>query len=49
MALSQLGRVLVFAGGAPLMADGEMVGAVGVSGSSREQDSAAAEAAATAL
>lgn len=49
MALSGQGRVLVFAGGVPLMADGEVVGAVGVSGGSREQDSAVAKAAAAAL
>lgn len=49
MALSGLGRVLVFAGGVPLMVDGEVVGAVGVSGGSREQDSAVAEAAVAAL
>lgn len=49
MALSGLGRVLVFAGGVPLVADGEVVGAVGVSGGSREQDGTVAEAAAAAL
>ncbi|MFD5199665.1 heme-binding protein [Streptomyces sp. NPDC058375] len=49
MALSGLGRVLVFAGGVPLRADGEVVGAVGVSGGSQEQDTAVARAAATAL
>ncbi|MGW9447436.1 GlcG/HbpS family heme-binding protein [Streptomyces sp. NPDC055632] len=49
MALSGLGRVLVFAGGVPLTVDGEVVGAVGVSGGSREQDTAVAETAATAL
>lgn len=49
MALSGLGRVLVFAGGVPLVVDGEVVGAVGVSGGSREQDGAVAEAAAAAL
>ncbi|MBZ6226695.1 heme-binding protein [Streptomyces olivaceus] len=49
MALSGLGRVLVFAGGVPLKADGEVVGAVGVSGGSREQDTTVAEAAAAAL
>ncbi|MET9147185.1 heme-binding protein [Streptomyces sp. NPDC004042] len=45
MALSGLGRALVFAGGVPLRGDGEVV-AVGVSGGSREQDTAVAEAAA---
>lgn len=49
MALSGHGRVLVFAGGVPLMVDGETVGAVGVSGGSREQDTAVAMAAAAAL
>lgn len=49
MALSGGGRVLVFAGGLPLFADGALVGAVGVSGGSREQDSAVAEAASAAL
>ncbi|MER7699169.1 MULTISPECIES: heme-binding protein [unclassified Streptomyces] len=49
MALSGLGRVLVFAGGVPLRVDGEVVGAVGVSGGSREQDTTVAEAAAAAL
>lgn len=49
MALSGLGRVLVFAGGVPLTVDGEVVGAVGVSGGSREQDTAVAEAAAAVL
>ncbi|MFF1461926.1 heme-binding protein [Streptomyces sp. NPDC058330] len=49
MALSGLGRVLVFAGGMPLVVDGEVVGPVKVSGGSREQDGAVAEAAAAAL
>ncbi|MYW28573.1 heme-binding protein [Streptomyces sp. SID2119] len=49
MALSGLGRVLVFAGGVPLRVDGEVVGAVGVSGGSQEQDTAVARAAAAAL
>jgi uncharacterized protein GlcG (DUF336 family) len=48
MALSGGGRVLVFAGGVPVVVDGEVVGAVGVSGGSREQDSAIAEDAAAA-
>ena len=43
------GRVMVFAGGVPLIADGEVVGAVGVSGGSGEQDQAVAEAAAAAF
>lgn len=49
MALSGGGRVLVFAGGVPLVVDGEVVGAVGVSGGSREQDTTVAEDAAAAL
>ncbi|AOW86605.1 cobalamin adenosyltransferase [Streptomyces olivaceus] len=49
MALSGLGRVLVFAGGVPLRVDGEVVGVVGVSGGSQEQDTAVAKAAAAAL
>lgn len=48
MALSDGGRVLVFAGGVPVVVDGEVVGAVGVSGGSREQDTTVAEAAAAA-
>src|SRR5215211_4094315 len=32
------GRVMIFAGGIPLMRDGQVVGAVGVSGGSGEQD-----------
>lgn len=49
MALSGGGRVLVFAGGVPIVVDGEVVGAVGVSGGSREQDSTIAEDAAAAV
>ncbi len=43
------GRVMIFAGGVPLKRDGEVVGAVGVSGGSGEQDQTVAEAAAGAL
>ncbi len=39
-------RVMIFAGGVPLTVDGQIVGAVGVSGGSGEQDQAVAEAAA---
>ncbi|WP_436406935.1 GlcG/HbpS family heme-binding protein [Corynebacterium flavescens] len=46
MALSGGGRVLVFAGGVPLIVDGEVVGAVGISGGSQEQDSTIAQCAA---
>jgi uncharacterized protein GlcG (DUF336 family) len=46
---SNHGRVVVFAGGIPLERDGEVLGAVGVSGGSGDQDQAVAEAAAAAL
>ena len=39
------GRMVVFAGGMPLERDGVLVGAVGVSGGSAEQDQRAADAA----
>ena len=41
---SNQGRVIVFAGGIPLEAGGQIVGAVGVSGGSVEQDHEVAEA-----
>jgi uncharacterized protein GlcG (DUF336 family) len=43
------GKVMIFAGGVPLKRDGKVVGAVGVSGGSGEQDQAVAEAAAAAF
>ena len=43
------GRVMVFAGGVPLKRDGKIVGAIGVSGGSGEQDHAVAEAGAAAF
>ena len=43
------GRIMIFAGGIPLTSEGVVVGAVGVSGGSGEQDHAVAEAAAAAL
>jgi uncharacterized protein GlcG (DUF336 family) len=43
------GRVMIFAGGIPLKKDGKVVGAIGVSGGSGEQDHAVAEAGAKAL
>ena len=46
---SNKGRVMVFAGGIPLERDGEVVGAVGVSGGDGEQDTTVAEAAAAAF
>jgi uncharacterized protein GlcG (DUF336 family) len=45
---SNNGRVMIFAGGVPLKKDGQIVGAVGVSGGSGEQDHAVAEAGAAA-
>jgi uncharacterized protein GlcG (DUF336 family) len=42
-------RLIVFGGGVPLRADGALIGAVGVSGGSAEQDRATAEAGAQAL
>jgi len=42
---SNHGRVMIFAGGVPLKVNGQIVGAVGVSGGSGEQDQAVAEAA----
>jgi uncharacterized protein GlcG (DUF336 family) len=46
---SNNGRVMIFAGGIPLGQDGQVVGAVGVSGGSGEQDQIVAEAAAAAF
>ena len=43
------GRTIVFAGGMPLLRDGVLVGGVGVSGGSVEEDQAAAEAAVAAF
>ncbi|WP_103502005.1 MULTISPECIES: heme-binding protein [unclassified Streptomyces] len=43
------GRVMIFAGGLPLRRSGAVVGAVGVSGGSGDQDQAVAQAAADAL
>ncbi|HWB36240.1 MAG TPA: heme-binding protein [Rugosimonospora sp.] len=43
------GRVMIFAGGVPLKSDGEVVGAVGVSGGDGKQDQSVAEAAAKAF
>ena len=43
------GRMLVFAGGMPLLRDGVLVGAIGVSGGSTEEDQRAADAAVTAF
>src|SRR6059058_4559589 len=43
------GRIMIFAGGIPLKRDGAVVGAVGVSGGSGEQDHVVAEAGASAF
>ncbi|NUN23768.1 MAG: heme-binding protein, partial [Candidatus Jettenia caeni] len=42
------GRIMIFAGGIPLKRNGKIVGAIGVSGGSGEQDHAVAEAGAAA-
>jgi uncharacterized protein GlcG (DUF336 family) len=47
--LTQTPRLVIIAGGVPVLADGELVGAVGVSGASAEQDRAIAEAGAAAM
>jgi uncharacterized protein GlcG (DUF336 family) len=46
---SNQGRLIVFPGGVPLMADDTVVGAVGVSGGTVEQDQQVAEAGAAAF
>ena len=46
---SNHGRVMIFAGGIPLERDGKVVGAIGVSGGSGEQDHSVAEAGAAAF
>ncbi len=46
---SNRGRIMIFAGGIPLRRDGKVVGAIGVSGGSGEQDHAVAEAGAAAF
>jgi uncharacterized protein GlcG (DUF336 family) len=43
------GKIMVFAGGIPLKKDSKVVGAIGVSGGSGEQDHAVAEAGAAAF
>ncbi|MEH2277783.1 MAG: heme-binding protein [Nostoc sp.] len=43
------GRIMIFAGGIPLQRDEQIVGAIGVSGGSGEQDQAVAEAAVAAF
>src|ERR1700727_993550 len=46
--VSNHNRVMIFAGGIPIKLNGQIVGAVGVSGGSGEQDQAVAEAAVSA-
>ena len=46
---SNNGKVMIFAGGIPLKRGGEVVGAIGVSGGSGDQDHAVAEAGAAAF
>ena len=46
---SNNGQIMIFAGGIPLKKDGVVVGAIGVSGGSGEQDHAVAEAGAAAF
>jgi len=46
---SNAGKVVIFGGGIPVMFDGNMVGAVGASAGTVEQDIAVAEAAIVAL
>jgi len=43
------GKIMIFAGGIPLKKDGKVVGSIGVSGGSGEQDHAVAEAGAKAF
>jgi uncharacterized protein GlcG (DUF336 family) len=46
---SNNGKVMIFAGGIPLKKDGRVIGAIGVSGGSGEQDHSVAEAGAEAF
>ena len=47
--VSNRGRIMIFAGGIPLKKDGKVVGAIGVSGGSGDQDHTVAEAGAAAF
>src|SRR6185295_6862749 len=47
--VSNHGRIMIFAGGIPLKEQGKVVGAIGVSGGSGDQDHAVAEAGAAAV
>ena len=44
-----LGKIMIFAGGIPLKREGKVVGAIGVSGGSGDQDHAVASAGAAAF
>jgi uncharacterized protein GlcG (DUF336 family) len=46
---SNQGRIMIFAGGIPVHSGGQVIGAVGVSGGSGEQDQSVAEAGIAAL
>ena len=46
---SNHGRVMIFAGGVPLRRNGSVIGAIGVSGGSGDQDQAVATAGASAI
>src|SRR5689334_2368635 len=46
---SNNGKVMIFAGGVPLTLDGKVVGAIGVSGGTGDQDQTVAEAGAASL
>jgi uncharacterized protein GlcG (DUF336 family) len=46
---SNQGKIMIFAGGIPLTRDGNVIGAVGVSGGSGEQDKTVAEAGASVI
>lgn len=43
------GKIMIFAGGIPLMREGRVIGAIGVSGGTGDQDHAVAEAGAASL
>ena len=47
--VSNHGKIMIFAGGIPLKRDGKVVGAIGVSGGTGEQDQTVAEAGAAAF
>jgi uncharacterized protein GlcG (DUF336 family) len=47
--VSNNGRIMIFAGGIPLKRDGKVIGAIGVSGGSGDQDQLVAEAGAAAF